>query len=133
MINPSVYMDVDGAYRGLDRNVHQADGFTNYTVFSLWDTFRALHPLFNLMDARKSKDMLGSLMKHYGQSVHKALPIWSHMGNENWCMIGYHAVSLLSDGITKGIVLDNGQALEAMLNSSTLSYYDGIEIGRAHV
>lgn len=126
MINPSVYMDVDGAYRGLDGNVHQADGFTNYTVFSLWDTFRALHPLFNLMDARKSKDMLGSLMKHYGQSVHKALPIWSHMGNENWCMIGYHAVSLLSDGITKGIALDNGQALEAMLNSSTLSYYDGI-------
>ena len=126
MINPSIYMDIDGNYRGLDNNIHHADNFTNYTVFSLWDTFRALHPLFNVMDESKSSGMLASLLKHYQQSVHKALPVWSHMGNENWCMIGYHAVSLLADGITKSIPVDKDLALEAMVSSSNLSYYDGI-------
>lgn len=67
----------------------------------MWDTFRALHPLINLIDANKSKDMMESIMAHQGQSIHKALPVWSHMGNENWCMIGYHGVSLLSDALPK--------------------------------
>lgn len=126
MINPSIYMDVDGKYRGIDDNIHTGNGFTNYTVFSLWDTFRALHPLFNLISRERSSDMLTSLLNHYKQSVHKALPVWSHMGNENWCMIGYHGVSLLSDGITKGLKVDSKMALEAVLSSSTLPYYDGI-------
>ncbi|MCC8170618.1 MAG: GH92 family glycosyl hydrolase [Parabacteroides sp.] len=126
LINPSVYTDTDGNYRGVDQNTHQAGDFTNYTVFSLWDTFRALHPLFNIIDPEKSRDMLASLLQHSQQSVHKILPVWSHMGNENWCMIGYHAVSLLADGITKNIPVDKGLALEAMLSSSNLPYYDGI-------
>lgn len=125
-INPSVYMDVDSLYRGIDGNVHRATGFSNYTVFSLWDTFRALHPLFNLIDPAKSRDMLASLLAHYRQSVHKALPVWSHMGNENWCMIGYHGVSLLADGLAKGVEADGRLALEAMVNSSNVPYYDGI-------
>ena len=70
MINPSVYMDVDGQYRGLDHNIHQADGFTNYTVFSIWDTFRAEHPLMNLLFPDRSADMVQSLLAHQQQSVH---------------------------------------------------------------
>lgn len=124
LINPSVYMDVDGQYRGLDHNIHQANGFVNYTVFSVWDTFRALHPLFNLINRNRSKDIVESMITHYNQSVHKALPVWSHMGNENWCMIGYHSVSVLADAIDKGIVKDKNKALEAMISSSNIDYYD---------
>ncbi|MDR2956076.1 MAG: GH92 family glycosyl hydrolase [Prevotella sp.] len=125
MINPSVYMDVDGQYRGIDHNIHQANGFTNYTVFSVWDTYRALHPLFNIINRERSKDIVNSMIAHYEQSVHKALPVWSHMGNENWCMIGYHSVSVLADAIDKGIAIDKSKALEAMVNSSNVDYYDG--------
>lgn len=125
MINPSVYGDVDGQYRGVDLNIHQADGFTNYTVFSLWDTYRALHPLFNIINRGVNTDMVKSMMKHCEQSVHHALPIWSHMGNENWCMIGYHAVSVLSDAIAKGLPIDREAALKAMESSSNVPYYDG--------
>ena len=103
MINPSVYMDVDGSYRGLDHNIHQAKGFTNYTIFSLWDTYRAEHPFLNLVKPERSVDMVESMIKHEQQSVHRMLPVWSLMGNENWCMSGYHAVSVLADAITKGI------------------------------
>ncbi|MDU1891497.1 MAG: GH92 family glycosyl hydrolase [Dysgonomonas sp.] len=126
MINPSVYMDVDGQYRGIDHNIHQAEGFTNYTIFSVWDTYRALHPLFNLINRDRSKDIVNSMIAHYEQSVHKALPVWSHMGNENWCMIGYHSVSVLADAIDKGLSIDKNKALEAMVNSSNVDYYDGI-------
>jgi len=125
LINPSVYMDVDGQYRGIDHNIHQANGFTNYTVFSVWDTYRALHPLFNLINRDRSKDIVNSMLAHYEQSVHKALPVWSHMGNENWCMIGYHSVSVLADAIDKGIAIDKSKAMEAMVNSSNVDYYDG--------
>ena len=126
MINPSVYMDVDGQYRGLDHGIHRAEGFTNYTVFSLWDTFRALHPYFNLFYPDRNTDMVESMLKHYEQSVHKALPVWSHMANENWCMIGYHAVSVLSDAYAKGLAVDAEKLLEAMLSSSKLPYYEGL-------
>lgn len=123
-INPSVYQDVDGKYRGLDGNTHQADGFTNYTVFSLWDTYRALHPLMNIIDRKRSTDFSRSMLAHREQSVHKVLPMWSHFASENWCMIGYHGVSVLSDALAKGIDLDTDQAIEAMVSSSTLPYFD---------
>ncbi len=126
MINPSVYMDVDGQYRGIDHNIHQAKGFTNYTIFSVWDTYRALHPLFNLINRDRSVDIVKSMLAHYEQSVHKSLPVWSHMGNENWCMIGYHSVSVLADAIDKGLNIDKKKALEAMISSSNVDYYDGI-------
>ena len=127
LINPSVYEDVDGRYRGLDHSIHQADGFMNYTVFSLWDTFRALHPLYNLLYPKKSADMMTTLQAHADQNVHKVLPVWSHMGNENWCMIGYHGVSLLADAASKSVNIDKQKALDAMFRSSQLKYYDGID------
>lgn len=125
LINPSVYQDVDGQYRGIDHNIHQAKGFTNYTIFSVWDTYRALHPLFNIINRERSVDIVNSMIAHYEQSVHKALPVWSHMGNENWCMIGYHSVSVLADAIDKGLNIDKQKALEAMISSSNVDYYDG--------
>ncbi len=127
MINPSVYTDVDGQYRGLDHNIHKAEGFENYTVFSVWDTYRALHPLFNIINRQVNTDIANSMLKHSEQSVHKILPIWSHMANENWCMIGYHSVSVLADAIAKGLPIDKDAALKAMKNSSTLPYLDGID------
>lgn len=126
-INPTVYMDVDENYKGLDQNIHKADGFTNYTTFSLWDTYRALHPLFNLVQPKRNRDMIKSMLAHYDQSVHKALPVWSHYANENWCMIGYHSVSVIADAIAKGNDdFDTKKALEAAVSSSNMFYNDGI-------
>ncbi len=127
MINPSVYMDVDGRYRGLDNNIHQASGFTNYTVFSLWDTYRAEHPLLNLIKPSRNADMVASMIKHQQQSVHGMLPVWSLMANENWCMSGYHAVSVLADAVAKGVFPTTDEALNAMVKTSTVPYYEGIE------
>lgn len=127
MINPSIYQDVDGRYRGIDHNIHQAEeGMINYTVFSVWDTFRAEHPLLNLIKTNYSKQIINSMLSHYKQSVHGALPIWSHMGNENWCMIGYHSVSVISDALMKGIDMDEELALAACISSSNVDYYDEI-------
>ena len=126
MINPSVYMDVDGSYRGLDHNIHKADNFVNYTVFSLWDTYRAEHPLMNLIQSERSADMVMSMIRHQQQSVHAMLPIWSHMANENWCMSGYHAVSVLSDAIVKGVHEPTDETFEAMVSTSTVPYYAGL-------
>ncbi len=126
MINPSVYMDVDGKYRGLDHNIHQAEGFTNYTIFSLWDTYRAEHPFLNLIAPRQNADMVESMIKHEQQSVHGMLPVWSLMGNENWCMSGYHGVSVLADAIAKGVYSSVDEALPAMVSTSTVPYYEGV-------
>ncbi|MDR0660433.1 MAG: GH92 family glycosyl hydrolase [Prevotellaceae bacterium] len=128
MINPSVYQDVDGRYRGIDHNMHQAEeGSANYTVFSVWDTYRAQHPLMNIIKRDYSKQFVSSMLNHYKQSPHGALPVWSHMGNENWCMIGYHSVSVVSDAIAKGVDIDKDLAMKACISSSNVLYYDGIK------
>ncbi len=127
-LSPILYEDVDGQYRGLDQNIHQSEGFTNYTIFSLWDTYRALHPLFNLIQPTRNNDMVHSLMAHHDQSVHKMLPVWSHYANENWCMVGYHSVSVIADAMVKGTTnIDPKRALQACVNTSTVGYYDGID------
>ena len=126
-LGPTVYMDVDGSYRGLDQNIHQAEDFTNYTTFSLWDTYRALHPLFNLIQPSRNADMIKSMLAHYDQSVHPMLPVWSHHANENWCMIGYHAVSVIADAAVKGNDrFDLEHALEACENTANYGPFDGI-------
>ncbi|MDE6347876.1 MAG: GH92 family glycosyl hydrolase [Bacteroides sp.] len=127
MINPSVYMDVDGQYRGLDHNIHHAQGFTNYTIFSLWDTYRALHPFLNLMKPERNADMVQSMLEHARQSVHGMLPVWSLMGNENWCMSGYHGVSAVADALVKDVWKGNtADALHALATTSTVPYYEGV-------
>jgi predicted alpha-1,2-mannosidase len=126
-LGPITYMDTDSLYRGLDMNIHKAEGFTNYTIFSLWDTYRALHPLFNLIQPKRNAEMVKSMMQHYRQSVHNMLPVWSHYANENWCMIGYHSVSVIADAIAKGVVKEDLEAyLHACINTSKTGYYDGL-------
>jgi len=126
-LSPIIYEDVDGQYRGLDQNIHQSDGFTNYTIFSLWDTYRALHPLFNITQPERNNDMIKSMLAHHDESVHKMLPIWSHYANENWCMIGYHATSVIADAMAKNVGdFDYNRALEASVNTASVSYFDGL-------
>ncbi|MBQ0740255.1 glycoside hydrolase family 92 protein, partial [Aquimarina celericrescens] len=109
--------DVDGSYLGLDQNIHTSKDFTNYSVFSLWDTYRALHPLFNITQPSRNNDMIKSMLAHQEQSVHHMLPIWSHYANENWCMIGYHATSVIADAIAKEVGdFDKKKALAASVS-----------------
>ncbi|MEZ5084679.1 MAG: GH92 family glycosyl hydrolase, partial [Bacteroidales bacterium] len=127
-ISPIIYEDADGQYRGLDQNIHQSEGFTNYTVFSLWDTYRALHPLFNLVQPKRNADMVSSMLAHFDESVHPMLPIWSHYANENWCMIGYHSVSVISDAIQKGTFNgDINRALHACSKTAEYAPFDGLK------
>ncbi len=126
-INPTLYQDSNGEYKGLDQNVHKANDFTNYTTFSIWDTYRALHPYFNLIQPSRNNDMVKSMMAHYDQFSIKMLPIWSHYANENWCMSGYHSVAVVADAIVKGVYTGNPeQALEACIATSNQRNYEGI-------
>ena len=102
-LHPFVFQDADGRYRELDKNIGRAEGFTNYTTFSLWDTYRAFHPLLNLVNQPLQANIANSMLAHYDKSVEEMLPLWSFYGNETWCMIGYHAVSVLADMIVKGV------------------------------
>ena len=126
-INPTIYTDVNGEYMGLDRNVHKAEGFVNYTTFSLWDTYRALHPLMGLLQPKRNNDMIRSMLAHYDQSVHHMLPVWSNSANENWCMIGYHSVSAIADAIIKDSYMgDAGSALKACVATANHNSFEGI-------
>lgn len=123
-INPTLYMDVDGAYKGTDMQIHHAKGFTNYTTFSLWDTFRAQHPFLNLIQPKRNNDMIKSMLAHYEQSPFHMLPVWSNSANENWCMIGYHAVPVIADAVIKGTAtFDVEKALEACVTTANTRWY----------
>lgn len=126
-LSPTIYSDVNGDYRGLDQNIYNSKTFTNYSTFSLWDTYRALHPLFTIIQQKRTNDIVNSMIAHYEQSAHKILPIWSHQANENWCMIGYHAVPVIADAYLKGIRgYDIQKAYEAVRSSADYDPYDGI-------
>ena len=128
LLAPVIYTDADGRYRGLDQQIHHADGFTNYTIYSLWDTYRATHPLFTIIQPERVPDMIRSMLAHYDQSAHHILPVWSFHGNETWCMIGYHAVSVIADAYQKNIrAFDAEHAFEAMKASATYGPYDGLK------
>ena len=125
---PSLFMDADGRYRGPDNAVHQAKGWTNYSTFSLWDTYRALHPLLTIVQPeRRSSDIVNSLLASRRESAYGVLPVWAFHGLETWCMIGYHAVPVIADAYMKGIRgFDADEALDAMVASASYGPYDGI-------
>lgn len=125
---PSLFMDVDGRYRGPDNAVHQVDGWTHYSTFSLWDTYRALHPLLTLVQSeQRNADFIRSLLAHQHHSPHGVLPVWSFHGLETWCMIGYHALPVIADAYLKGIRgFDADAALDAMVASATYGPYGGL-------
>ena len=111
-VAPYIFNDVDGNYRGMDGQVHHAD-HNVYTVFSLWDTFRGLHPLMTILEPDMTADWIKTFLLHY-QQVGR-LPVWELWGNETDCMIGYHSVSVIADAYQKGIRgFDVNLALEAM-------------------
>ncbi|MFA7229271.1 MAG: GH92 family glycosyl hydrolase, partial [Melioribacteraceae bacterium] len=117
LITPNLATDVDGKYFGMDRKTHTAKGFNYYTVFSLWDTFRAEHPLFTIIDQKRAKDFVKTLLAKYNEIG--LLPVWELASNETWCMIGYHSVPVIFDAYMKGIRgFDAKAALEAMKKSA---------------
>ncbi|HEY8784479.1 MAG TPA: GH92 family glycosyl hydrolase [Mucilaginibacter sp.] len=101
MLAPNIYSDVDGQYRGMDQKVHTADGFNYYTVFSLWDTYRAEDPLLNLIDRKRTLDFVKSFLAMYEQGG--LLPIWPLASNETYCMVGNHSIPVIVDAYAKGI------------------------------
>lgn len=131
MVAPTIYSDVDGQYFGPDGKVHQAEGWTNYSTFSLWDTYRASHPLFTYLQPKRANDMIQCFLHFYEQSG--ALSLWNLYGWETNMMIGYHAVPVIVDAYLKGIGnFDAEKALEACIASANRDDYHGIGFYKAH-
>ena len=127
MINPSIYMDVDRKYRGVDGEIHEAKDFDNYTIFSVWDTYRAQHPFLQLVKPDRNLNMVKSMIAHQQQNRIGMLPVWSLMGNEGWCMTGYHAVTVVADALVKGAQLNVKEALKAMDETANCKYFPNVE------
>jgi predicted alpha-1,2-mannosidase len=127
MTAPNLFMDVDGRYRGRDFKTHEAKDFSNYTVFSLWDTFRAAHPLYTIIDQKRTRDFIKTFLVQYEQGGR--LPVWELAANETDTMIGYHAVSVIADAVVKGIDgFDLREAYQAMKHSAELKHQGLIEM-----
>lgn len=117
MIVPNVFMDVDGKYRGTDLKIHTAKDFTNYTVFSLWDTYRATHPLYTIIDQKRTNDFIKTFIHQYENGGQ--LPVWELAANYTGCMIGYHSIPVIVDAYLKGIRnYDIEKVYEAMKHSA---------------
>lgn len=121
MVVPNIYMDIDRKYRGRDNEIHIADGFDYYSVFSLWDTYRAAHPLYTIIDQKRTLDYIKTFLAQYRQGGR--LPVWELASNETDCMIGYHSIPVIVDAYMKGIRdFDTKLALEAMKKSATWNH-----------
>lgn len=121
MMQPNIAQDLDGKYRGRDNKIHQAEGFDYYTVFSLWDTFRAAHPLYTFIDKKRTSDYINTFIKQFEQGGR--LPVWELASNETDCMIGYHSVSVIADAMSKGIKgFDFEKSYEAAKYSALLDH-----------
>lgn len=122
MIAPNLFSDVDGRFRGHDSHIHQADNDRRYTVFSLWDTFRSLHPLLNIVQPARTGEMIRTMLDIYEHGG--LLPVWELAGNETWCMIGYHSVPVIADAWRSGIRdFDASKALIAMQKSANQEHH----------
>ena len=129
LLAPSLFMDTDGRYRGPDNQVHTARGFRFHSTFSLWDTYRALHPLLTLIQPElRNVDFVRSLIESQKASPYGILPVWQFAGQETWCMIGYHAVPVIADAYMKGLKgFDADEALRAMTASAEYGPYGGLQ------
>lgn len=121
MAQPNIAQDIDGKYRGRDNQIHKAEGFDYYSVFSLWDTFRGAHPLYTLIEKKRTVDFINTFLKQYEQGGR--LPVWELASNETDCMIGYHSVSVMADAMAKGLTgFDYEKAFEAAKHSAMLDH-----------
>jgi predicted alpha-1,2-mannosidase len=117
MVQPNIAQDIDGKYRGRDNKIHESEGFDYYSIFSLWDTFRAAHPLYTLIEKKRTADFINTFLKQYEQGGR--LPVWELASNETDCMIGYHSVSVMADAMAKGITgFDYEKCFEAAKHSA---------------
>jgi predicted alpha-1,2-mannosidase len=128
LMAPSLFMDVDGSYRGPDQAVARADGFKFHSTFSLWDTYRALHPLLTIIRPEsQNRDFVQSLIASWRASPDGVLPVWQFHGQETWTMIGYHAVPVIADAYLKGVKgFSADEALDAMIQSASNPMYGGL-------
>ena len=118
MLAPTLLSDHNGNYKGANDSIGKTDGFDRYDTFSLWDTYRAAHPLYTILHPERTSDMLNSLLAHYKETG--LLPVWSMQGNETNMMIGYHAVPVIVDAYFKGIKnFDVELAYKACIASAT--------------
>lgn len=125
MLAPTLFNDVDGAYMGADRKVHSAQGWNNYETCSLWDTYRAAHPLYCILDPKRAGDMVNALLAFSKQNGR--LPVWNMWASETDMMIGYHAVSVIAEAILKGVSgIDKDEALTECVKTANLDGYRGI-------
>lgn len=125
MIAPTLFCDIDGTYRGADGKNHRTDGWCNYSTFSLWDTFRAAHPLYTITAPERVSDMINSFIVFYEQ--YGRLPVWNMWGSETDMMIGYHSVPVIADAYLKGIGgFDAEKAFEACVATANCDEYRGI-------
>ena len=122
MIQPNIMSDVNGEYMAADYTARKVgDNETHYTTFSLWDTFRASHPLYTLLEPERVTDFVKSMIRQY--EYYGYLPIWQLWGQDNYCMIGNHSIPVITDAILKGIPgIDVEKAYEAVYNSSVTSH-----------
>ena len=126
MIAPNLYHDINGEYRGTDKQVYKDTTFTNYTLFSLWDTYRAAHPLYTITHPERVSDMVNSMLKifkHQGK-----LPVWHLRGNETNTMPGYSAIPVVVDASLKGFEgIDLEEVFEAVKISATGDFEPGVK------
>ena len=122
MIVPNLWSDVDGRYRGRDNKMHKLSAGDQYTVFSLWDTYRACNPLYTIMEPKRVNDFVQTFLNQYNHSG--LLPVWELAANETDCMIGNHAIPVIADAWAKGIRGYDGKlALEAMMKNANSDRY----------
>ncbi|NNE32589.1 MAG: glycoside hydrolase family 92 protein [Winogradskyella sp.] len=118
MLAPQLYQDVDGRYRGMDLEIHETKDFDYYSVFSLWDTYRAAHPLYTIIEQDRTNDFINTFLAKYDEGG--IMPMWDLAGNYTDCMIGYHAVPVIADAYLKDIRdYDTEKAFDAMKHSAT--------------
>ncbi len=124
---PTLFNDVDGAYRGMDKTNHASPGFQNYTTFSLWDTYRAENPLMTILQPGRVDDIVKTLLAEYKENGQHTTPIWPLWGNETWCMIGYHSVSVIADAYLKGFNGFDAETAYKALRDTAMQNRNGLK------
>jgi predicted alpha-1,2-mannosidase len=127
---PVLFNDVDGSYRGMDKQNHAGEGFQNYTTFSLWDTYRAENPLLTILQPRRVDDIIQTLLAEYRQNGQHTTPIWPLWGNETWCMISYHSVAVIADAYLKGFRGFDAEAAYQAMRDTAMQDRNGLDTYR---
>lgn len=124
-LSPVLFNDVDKTYRGLDKKNHEGASWNNYTTFSLWDTFRAQHPLLTILQPARVPDMVNAMLAHYNERGRQEMPVWPLWGNETGTMIGYHSAPVIADAYLKGLRGFDAEAAYQALKTTAMQDRNG--------